>query len=744
MDRKGHERDPELKHTAVYHGNRPGDDRGWYVDTWIEPQPDDPAAPQTKHSRSGPHTIDAVTALLKAIQDDPEPPGSEARKARDELIENSFHEWIIGTATRLAEAQQAIIDGDPPDYEVPELIEDVVDAAERYQAWSRDIKNAGRGTSRSTTTSRRAASRHRTAGPTTTHPPQNRNDHMEAIHPIAELLHLAVTSGARNIEITTKANDDGGTELTIADDGAGTTFDALRDSPVWDRIDRDIGTAGAAESRPSDDPAKGWTTGVMPRMAGMYRPPYRAAVSQKTMEHGGTRLTVNLLRHSRVHTRAAAAAAARHLPLPVTIDGEAAFRTNFFEAGAFTNKWDGAMFQVHKARDRYAFGRKTAYLDGLIMDTEVPMIEIGGRHLTVRIDLSRVDPSKIERDRDRYPQLAPSPWLQKLAAMAERAVFLAVAEDHFGDRKNGRLALDTATIERAARADVKLEAQGGHLRPWHAKPTRPEDEGGPAYGAEPKPVFVPKGARALIVDLAGLRDGAQKRAGAVTLERALARNGMLAGAYEPNDRVKGQAWYDALPRIEAYDIVAAGPDGSEFNITKAEKLKSKARHEALAKFQAPQTRTTLKLVPADEGRGAVPGPLPTDMAMVGNPDKDDEDCFRVLVAPETTLTTAELRNLLMQAYFTPEDEDDGNEHVEFRNRAEYHAARIIAGDAEADLRQILRVAHNELPWRLARSMNDDLEVRWSQRGDRMTAEIVDHATGETATRTIWGIDELEK
>ena len=407
------------------------------------------------------------------------------------------------------------------------------------------------------------------------------------------------------------------------------------------------------------------------------------------------------------------------------------------------------MFHVHATNERYAFKRNTAYLKGLILDTDVPMIAIGDRHLTVRIDLSRVEPSKLHRDRDRYSRLAPSAWLEQLGAMASRAVFLAVAEDHFGDRKNGRLALDTVTINRAESAGVSLEPQGGYLLPWRAKPARPEADGGPPAGQKPEPVFVPNGSPALIVNI-GQHDGEMKsRAAAVTLERALERNGMLSSAYEPDDKVRGQAWYHAIPQIKDYDVIATDPDdpaAAGVNITRIEeRLSSTERAEALAEFEAPRTRTALKLVPTDDGAGGhVPAPLPTDMAIVGDLDEDDEDDFRVLAAPDTTLTTAELRNLLTQVYFDPEDrEDAANERIEFQNRAEHHAARILTNDTEADLRQILRVAHNELPWRLARSMGDDLEISWSQRGDRMTAEITDHSTGETAKRTIWGIDELD-
>ena len=58
--------------------------------------------------------------------------------------------------------------------------------------------------------------------------------------------------------------------------------------------------------------------------------------------------------------------------------------------------------------------------------------------------------------------------------------------------------------------------------------------------------------------------------------------------------------------------------------------------------------------------------------------------------------------------------------------------------------QELGLEHEELPWRIDSRIDDDTEIRWSRRGDRMTAEITNHTTGDTATRTIWGIDELDK
>ena len=141
MDRHGHERDPELTLTVVEPSADPAGRFSWRVTSIVKPAPDDPPGTATRYVQSRPHTIDAVTALLRAVQDHPEPMGRDAAKARDDLVRSAFHEWIGEAATRLADARRAIDNGDPPDYEVPELVDEIVNGAGRYAAWRRDIED---------------------------------------------------------------------------------------------------------------------------------------------------------------------------------------------------------------------------------------------------------------------------------------------------------------------------------------------------------------------------------------------------------------------------------------------------------------------------------------------------------------------------------------------------------------------------------------------------------------------------
>ena len=141
MDRHGHRRDPELTRTVVEPSADPAGGFSWRVTSIVNPARDDPPGTSTRYTQTGPHTIDAVTALLRAVQDHPEPMGRDAAKAPDDLITSAFHEWIGGAATRLADARRAIDNGDPPDYEVPELVDDIVNGADRYAAWRRDVED---------------------------------------------------------------------------------------------------------------------------------------------------------------------------------------------------------------------------------------------------------------------------------------------------------------------------------------------------------------------------------------------------------------------------------------------------------------------------------------------------------------------------------------------------------------------------------------------------------------------------
>ena len=576
-------------------------------------------------------------------------------------------------------------------------------------------------------------------------------------HTIAELLHLAVMRDAKKVTVSTTANDYGGTELTITDDGDPPMFEEMRNSPAWDRIQANIKTFADVESRTGDPANPGWKS--------IFAPGWRTAEGKRhdgepgPCEPGerGLRISVTLS-DSRASTREGAYRAARTLPIPTEIDGDRTRRERFLKPNVFTHEWDGARIQVHASRSRFSFDRDNACFKGLILELDMPTTEIGGMHLSTTVDLSKVDPGKIERAAERCTQLAKTPWSRALGLEAERAIYLAVADDAFGF--GPKLAMSTDTLRKANRRGVKLEPHGGNLTPWTAKPGRSAVNGDPELDTC-KPVFVPEGTDALIIDLKADPDQGEveRRAREVTLERALEGNGLLDRAYEPNPTVEGQRWYDRLTRIRDFRVAATNADGEEAYIT------GPRGDNPGTVLEAPAGRPRLKLIPRTHGgppagppledTGGAPEdgpagmldhpPLATDLALTAEPDIPES--FHVFVAPDTELTTAELRDLITRAYFTPysdSEADHDGERDRFRTEAEHHAARILEGDTDADLRQILRFVHNELPWRLDSRLDDDTEVRWSRRGKRMTAEITNHATGETATRTIHGIDELDQ
>ena len=574
---------------------------------------------------------------------------------------------------------------------------------------------------------------------------------------IAEIFHLAVMRGAKKIAVSTTANDYGGTELTITDDGDPPTFEDMRSSPAWDRIQANIKTFADVESRTGDPANPGWKTTFAPgwRNAGGERLDGEPGPCEPGER--GTRITVTLS-DSRVQTREKAHHAARTLPIPAEIDGERAHRERFLKPDVFTHEWDGARIQVHASRSRFSFDRDNACFKGLILEMDTPRTEIGGMHLSTTVDLSKVDPGKIERNAERCTALAKTPWSTALALEAERAIYLAVADDAFGF--GPKLAISTDTLVKAERHGVKLEPHGGSLTPWTAKPGHGAITGDPTLDTC-RPVFVPEGTDALIIDLKADPDQSEveRRVREVTLERALEGNGLLERAYEPNPTVEGQSWYDRLTRITDFRVAAADADGEEVYIT------GPRGDSPCAALEAPAGRPKLKLIPRthigppagpplgdaggapeDEPAGMLDHPpLATDLALTAEPHIPEN--FHVFVAPDSELKTAELRDLIMRAYFTPYSDgevDQDDERDRFRMEAEHHAARILEEDADADLRQILRFVHNELPWRLDSRLDDDTEIRWSRRGDRMTAEITNHATGDTATRTIHGIDELDQ
>ena len=104
----------------------------------------------------------------------------------------------------------------------------------------------------------------------------------------------------------------------------------------------------------------------------------------------------------------------------------------------------------------------------------------------------------------------------------------------------------------------------------------------------------------------------------------------------------------------------------------------------------------------------------------------------------------ELTTLLMDAMYDAGEYDLERNTFTARYMAaypvyEHFAACLVENREQADLRRVIRIAQEELAWRVG--LNDEAgpqEVSWTSDGDTATAILTDRKTGRKTTRTMTG------
>ena len=136
-DIQGHHLDPTLAKTTVSHSGYKTEHSGWFLTT-----ENVSAEGLRRRLQTGPHTLDQIERMLKPIQAADDPDLEDSVLARESVVERAFVRWIEDAATRLAERVTAGINGHKHEMnqsplEKDDMIEEVINASARYEAWSR-------------------------------------------------------------------------------------------------------------------------------------------------------------------------------------------------------------------------------------------------------------------------------------------------------------------------------------------------------------------------------------------------------------------------------------------------------------------------------------------------------------------------------------------------------------------------------------------------------------------------------
>ena len=397
--------------------------------------------------------------------------------------------------------------------------------------------------------------------------------------------------------------------------------------------------------------------------------------------------------------RRALESAARHYPLPVLFEdapntpagGEPIKRRAFLDGALHAERWRGLVFGVFRDR-RAGFGLNEPDLNfhGLTVAVRLPSVDtVTGTRWTVGADIA--DCPELELVLPARKEAVETPFLAEMREAARLAVYRAMAAD-----ADPRPAFED--WNRARDAGIDIAPPPAELRPWRPGLADLDD-----WREAPKPAVV--GPDALLMTCDPEPPEAQAFA------RAAKRAGIEQRLFEPDRRLEGYAWYDALARV--VDVhTEVNSDGRSFT------LEDYTQPERTGTPQAPRAqrpdaiRMNLTVRPA-QGEARILD-LDTDLAFAGEAWSWVGDALP-LVTATSAIEPCELAELMRAAFFSPSDDADADswerQRDVFDQEALHIATRLLVSDDEARRSSIADAVSRELFWLIPHDRGVDITVR---------------------------------
>ena len=226
--------------------------------------------------------------------------------------------------------------------------------------------------------------------------------------------------------------------------------------------------------------------------------------------------------------------AARHYPLPVTIDGKTVERRAFLDGALRAEPWKGLVFGVFK--DSHSGYRvPDVNFHGLTLPVRLPQIDaVEGGVWSARADIDSCP--DLELVLPARKEAVETPFLEEMREAARLAVYRAMAHADPAPR------LAWTDWHKAKEAGIEMPEPPADLRPW--RPAIADTD----YWDE-RSAFTAVGSGALMMQADPEPPEAQ------ALHRALGLTGLQGGSkpalrlLAPEPRFEGYPWYDALARV---------------------------------------------------------------------------------------------------------------------------------------------------------------------------------------------------
>ena len=397
--------------------------------------------------------------------------------------------------------------------------------------------------------------------------------------------------------------------------------------------------------------------------------------------------------------RRALEAAARHYPLPVYFEhapntppgGEALPRRAFLDGAVHVERWRGLVFGVFSGRRRRAsFNEPDVNFHGLTVAVRLPGVgTVHGRHWSVAADVE--DCPQLRFVLPARKEAVETPFLAEMRDAARLAIYRALAAE-----PDPRPAFEDWM--RARKAGIEIAPPPRELRPW-----RPDIADIDDWRDAPK--LEPVGADALIVACDPEPPEAQ------SVWRAAERNGVAHRLFAPDGRLRGYAWYDAVPRMAGIRTLVTA-DGRTRSLDACASPERAGVPAAAAPERPDSIRFGLTVRPAEGVERVLD--LQGDLAFAGEPWSRVGEALP-LVTADSGLDPMALADLLRAAFFCPSDDAGADswerQRDEFERDALHLATRLLVSDDEARRTSIADAVARDLFWLIPHERGVDIAVR---------------------------------
>lgn len=509
-----------------------------------------------------------------------------------------------------------------------------------------------------------------------------------------ELMQNARRSGATGVEIAT-----GDGWLTVSDDGTG-----VHDPSAILAFGK---TGWEEDSARNEHPAgmgmyslaRCEHVRIISRTAG--RQPWRvdltpdhfvgreaAPVVPIRGDGGGHGTSVNFTTiASRAQVRDTIARAAAHYPLPVRVDGRAAGQEDFLRSAKHVEEWRGIRIGVYSN----GFMSSMNFHGIVVQRPKLARVETIDGCWGAQADV--VDAPGLELTLPARREVVENAFMAELREASAAAVYRAIAAHH------GRVDVPRSVQAHAAELGVELPDAAPVLPRWMPRAAR--DSKPDLKRMERSPIT----ADAIVVGMDLIP----------AEEQSLARAVILAGGEEhpffrADPALEGYGWYDALPRLSGLAVTVADDRG--------ERDLAEIPGNGKADFpQRPERITIRVLTDAAGGGEAEPLILPTDVAFLD----DDEPCWddvNPLVTRDSAISIREMTQLLMDAFFRPDEDSEadslGTQEDQHESAYERTAALLLSTREDAARSAIHAAVMRHIIHQIPEGMGVTIHAGWNR------------------------------